>query len=127
MKRGGSWSPPGTRDTVDVKIRSTRTLKVIEEKISDEERANLAQLYMDPRYLSLVNVMERSCIALDTCFVNASVGQPEEVLGAHAVSKAAWLFFTYVQRAVLNCYTMQPGEEEEVAPPSLNDVLQGVG
>jgi hypothetical protein len=112
---------------MDVKVRSARTLKVTDERISDEERANLAQLYMDPRYVALVNVMERSCIALDTCFINASVAQPEEILGAHAVSKAAWLFFTYVQKQVLNCYTMQPGEEEEVPPPSLNDVLQGVG
>lgn len=112
---------------MEVKVRTARTLKVTDEKISDEERASLAQLYLDPRYVALVNVMERSCIALDSCFVNASVGNPEEVLGAHAVAKAAWLFFTYVQRQVLNCYTMQPGDEEEVEPPSLNDVLQGVG
>lgn len=112
---------------MEVKIRTTRTLKVTEEKISEEDRALIAQLFMDPRYIALVNVMERSCIALDTCFVNAPVGQPEEILGAHAVSKAAWLFFTYVQKQVLNCYTMQPADEEEGPPPSLNDVLQGVG
>jgi hypothetical protein len=112
---------------MEVKLRTTRTLKVTEEKISDEERAMLAQLFMDPRYIALVNVMERSCIALDGCFINAPVGNPEEILGAHAVSRAAWLFFTYVQRQVLNCYNMQPGEEEEVPEPSLNDILQGVG
>jgi hypothetical protein len=111
----------------EIKVRSTRTLKVTEEAIPKEERAHLAALYNDPRYLALVNLMERSCIAIDTGLVNAPVGNPEEVLGAHAVSKAAWLFFVFIQKAVLNCYTSQPGEEdEEVPPPDLNDVLQGV-
>ena len=111
---------------MELKIRSTRTLKVTDIKISSEEHAHLAQLAMDPRYIALVNVMERSCIELDTCFINTPVGDPEAILGAHAVSKAAWLFFTYVQKQVLNAYINQPGEQEEAPAPSLNDVLQGV-
>jgi len=71
--------------------------------------------------------MERSCIELDTAFINTPVGYPESILGAHCVSKAGWLFFTYVQKVVLNAYIQQTGEQEvETPPPSLNDVLQGV-
>ena len=107
-------------------IRSTRSLKATEIMISNEERAHLAQLAMDPRYESLLSVMERACIQLDTAMINCSSGEPESVLGAHCVSKAGWLLFTYFQKQVLNCYNTQPGEQEEVSPPSLNDVLQGV-
>lgn len=112
---------------MELAIRSTRTLKVTDITISDEERGHLAQLAMDPRYKALVNIMERSCIELDTAFINTSVAEPEAVLGAHCVSKAAWLFFTYVQKQVLNAYINQPGEEEETPAPSLDDVLQGIG
>ncbi|HEY2351068.1 MAG TPA: hypothetical protein VGH83_01075 [Candidatus Acidoferrum sp.] len=113
---------------MELKLRSTRTLKVTEARPTPEEFELLAQLSMDPRYDALVNVMERACIELDTGLVNVSTAEPEAVLGAHCVSKAAWLFFIYVQKQVLNAYHTRQGESgEPVEQPSLNDLLQGVG
>lgn len=107
-------------------IRKTRTLSVTEIQISPEEQELLTQLALDPRYTALLNVMERSCVALDSALINAPVGEPESILGGHAVSKAAWLFFTYVQKQVQNAYNNRTGEGAEEARPSLEDMLQGV-
>lgn len=107
-------------------IRKTRTLKVTELEIPPEQREMLAQLALDPRYEALLDVMERSCIQLDTSLINVSVGEPEAILGAHAVSKAGWLFFTYVQRQVMTAYHTRAGEPEDQEKPSLEDLIQGV-
>lgn len=107
-------------------IRTTRTLKVTEISIPPEEQELLVQLALDPRYEALLNVMERSCISIDTALVNAPLGEPEAILGAHAVSKAAWLFFTYVQKQVQNAYNTRTGEGAEESRPSLEDMIQGV-
>jgi len=86
----------------------------------------LAQLALDPRYEALLDLMESACINLDTALINVPTGHPEEILGAHAVSKAAWLFFTWVQKAVLNAsYTSIRGDEA-TPPPSLEELMQGV-
>jgi hypothetical protein len=111
---------------MDVRLRTTRTLKVTEVKISEEERAELAELYKDARYNSLLNVMERACIEVETAHLNTSVGQPEEILGGHSVTKAAWLFFLYVQKQVLSAYNSRAATEEPEESPTLNDYLQGV-
>lgn len=106
-------------------IRKTRSLKVTEIEIPPEEKEHLAQLAMDPRYAAVLNVMERACIELDTALINVSTGDPEAILGAHAVSKAGWLFFVYVQRQVQNALYARTGEEEPERP-SLEDLIQGV-
>jgi len=112
---------------MDLTIRTARTLKVTEQKISPGEMGQLADLALDPRYEALLNVMERACISLETAHLNTSPGQPEEVLGGHAVSKAAWMFFVHVQHQVQNAYHMRAGESTEEGPPdTLNDMLQGV-
>lgn len=112
---------------MEVRVRSTRTLKVTEVRISDEERAELAELYKDLRYNTLLNVMERACIELETAHFNTSVGQPEEILGGHAIAKASWLFFAYVQKQVLNSYNSRAAATEEPQePPTLDELLQGV-
>jgi hypothetical protein len=114
----------------DIKLRTTRSLKVTELEIAAPEKEQLAQLYLDPRYDALLDVMERACIQLDTALVNAPTGEPESVLGAHCVSKAGWLFFTYVQKQVLTCYNIRTDEDaakDTQEPPSLDDILQGVG
>jgi len=107
-------------------IRKTRTLKVTEVRVSEEHRQMLAALHKDARYEALLDLMERACISIDTALINAPIGNPEEILGAHAVSKSAWLFFTYVQKQVLNAYiaqTMEPGEGQ---PASLEEMVQSV-
>jgi hypothetical protein len=111
---------------MDIRRRTTRTLRVTELKLSPEERSALAQLYSDPRYESLLNVMERGCIELETAHFNTSTGNPEEILGGHAVTKAAWLFFAYVQKQVYNAYNAQEVEasQAEELSPSLEDMLQ---
>lgn len=110
----------------DLKLRKTRTLKVTEVIVSAEETEMLAQLAMDPRYEALLNVMERACIHLDTALINVPTGEPEQILGAHAVSKAAWLFLIYVQKQVLNAsYTRTP-DDESTPPPNLEEVLQSL-
>lgn len=111
---------------MEIRLRTTRTLKVTELKISPEERAGLAQLFNDPRYENLLNVMERACIELETAHFNTSVGNPEEILGGHAVAKAAWLFFTYVQKQVCNAYNTIEPEEGQAPEASLDEMLQGV-
>lgn len=111
---------------MEARIRKARTLKVTEVAISPEERAGLAQLYLDPRYEFLLNVMERACIELETAHFNTALGDPEAILGGHAVAKAAWLFFTWVQKSVLNAYNTREGEPEGVEPPSWEEMLQGV-
>ena len=107
-------------------LRRTRTLKVTEIQVSPEQVELLAQLALDPRYESLLDVCERACIQIDTALVNTPVGEPEAILGAHAVSKAAWLFFVYVQKQVQNAYHTRAGEPESQERPSLEDLLQGV-
>ena len=111
---------------MEIRLRSTRTLKVTEVEISAEEKEQLAQLYDDPRYTALLNVMERGCISLETAHFNTSVGNPEEILGGHALAKSAWLFFTYIQKQVDNAYHTRTRDEEESPPPSLETLIQGV-
>lgn len=111
---------------MEIRLRKTRTLKVTEVELSPEEKASLAQLYTDPRYESLLNVMECACIQLETAHFNTSVGNPEEILGGHAVAKSAWLFFQYVQKIVLNAYHTQDLEQEPESPPSLEEMMQGI-
>lgn len=112
---------------MEVRLRTARTLKVTDVKISDEERVDLAELFKDKRYQSLLNVMERACIELETAHLNTSLGQPEEILGGHAVTKAAWLFFTYVQKQVLNSYNSRTADTEEpLHAQTLEEMLQGV-
>jgi hypothetical protein len=111
----------------EVRLRTVRTLKVTEVQVSAEEQELLSQLYPDPRYEALLNVMERACIALETAHFNTSVGKPEEILGGHALAKMSWLFFTYIQKQVQNAYhTRTPDEDEEAGTPSLEDMIQSV-
>lgn len=86
----------------------------------------LAQLSIDPRYEALLDLMESACIELDTALINVPTGHPEEILGAHAVSKAAWLFFTYVQKMVLNSAYTRTRDDEATPPPTLEELVQGV-
>jgi hypothetical protein len=111
---------------MEIRLRKTRTLKVTEVAISDEERESLAQLYTDPRYEFLLNVMERACIELETAHFNTSVGDPEGILGGHALAKSSWLFFTWVQKTVLSSYRSREDQEEPPEPAKLEDLLQGV-
>lgn len=111
---------------MEIRQRKTRTLRVTELRISDEEKNALAQLYQDARYEALLNVMERVCIELETAHFNTPVGDVETVLGGHVLAKSAWLFFQYVQKMVLNAYNTRQGEAEPEAPPSLEDMLQSV-
>jgi predicted HTH transcriptional regulator len=112
---------------MEIRLRTTRTLKVTEVDATPEEKEALAQLYDDPRYQVLLNAMERAIISLETAHFNTDVGNPEAILGGHALTKAAWLFFTYTQKQVNNAYhTRMTRDEGEVAPPSLNDMIQGV-
>jgi hypothetical protein len=111
---------------MELKLRTTRTLKITELQVSPEEKELLAQLSQDPRYEALLNVMERACIEIDAGMVNAPVNDPEGVLGAHCVAKAAWKMFTYIQRQVLNAYhTRETGELEQSAP-TLEETLQSI-
>lgn len=113
---------------MEVLVRTARTLKVTEQRLSPEEQGQLAELALDPRYQALVNVMERACIEIDTGHLNTPPGNPEEVLGGHCVAKAAWSFFVYVQRQVQNAYNARAGESDEnQTPVEIDDWLQGVG
>lgn len=106
-------------------IRTTRTLKATDIKLTPDQIVQLARLSLDPGYQALLDLMEASCISIDTALVNASPGQPEEVLGAHAVSRAAWLFFTYVQKQVAYAYNSRASDAENEAPrPSMDDLFQ---
>lgn len=111
---------------MDTRLRTTRTLKVTEVEVPPEQREMLAQLYLDPRYEALLDLMERSCIALETAHLNTGVGDPEAVLGGHALTKGVWQFYIYVQKQVMSSYATRASEEDEAPAPSLNDVLQGV-
>jgi hypothetical protein len=113
---------------MEQRARSTRTLKVTEVVISPAERALLIDLAGDPRYEALLNVMERACIALETAHFNTSTGDVESILGGHAMAKASWLFFTYVQKQVTNAFNSRMVEDDtEPQPARLDDILQGVG
>jgi hypothetical protein len=113
-------------ESLEIRLRTTRTLKVTETVPSPEESEALAQLYDDPRYIALLNCMERSIISLETAHFNTDVGNPEAILGGHAMTKSAWLFFTYTQKQVSNAYHTRSRDEQEVAPPSLEEMIQGV-
>src|SRR5215472_14313027 len=112
---------------MEIRLRKTRTLKVTEIKVSDEEMAELADLYKDSRYQTFLNVMERACIEVETAHFTCPLGDPEGILGGFAVAKACWLFFTYVQRQVQNAYLSRTAEpEEQPEAPTLDDFLQSV-
>lgn len=113
---------------MEVRIRKTRTLKVTEVKISEEEQEQLAQLYKDSRYEALLNVMERACIEMESAHFGVPMGEPEAILGGFAVAKACWFFFTYIQRQCQNAYLSRAAADEgpEELPPTLEEVLQGV-
>ena len=109
-----------------IRARKTRKLRVTEPAISAEEKRNLAELYKDARYESLLNVMERACVEVETAHFNTPLGDTETILGGHLLAKGTWLFFQYVQRLVLNAYNTREGEPEPEAPPSLEEMLQSV-
>jgi hypothetical protein len=111
---------------MEIRLRTFRTLKVTELQLSAQTREMLAQLYDDPRYEALLDVMEQACISLETAHFNTSVGEPDEILGGHALAKGAWLFFTYVQKQVNNAYHTRTQEGSESPPPTFEDLLQGV-
>jgi hypothetical protein len=111
---------------VEPMIRKTRTLKVTEVRVTPEQQRELATLYKMSCYEALLDVMERSCIQIESCLIDAPVGNPEEILGAHAVTKAAWLFFHDVQKQVYSAYQKQLGDEAPASKPSLNDVIQSM-
>lgn len=115
---------------MDVRIRSTRSLKVTEIKVSEEELIQLAELFKDSRYHALLNVMERACIEIETSHFNVPMTDPEGILGGFAVAKACWFFFGYIQRQVQYAFmsrSASPEEvEEELEPPTMEAYLQGV-
>ena len=108
-------------------IRTTRTLKVRDVELSPETRDALANLFKnDAGYQALLDVMERACVEMETALFNTDTGNPDEVLGGHAVCKAMWKFFVYVQKQVYSAHMNQSGEEQGAKPPSLEEVIQGV-
>lgn len=111
---------------MEIRLRTTRTLKVTDLTVTAEAKEHLARLSQSPEYAALLDVMERACISLETGHLNSDVGNPEEILGGHALCKGAWLFFTYVQKMVQNAYVTRDTEEEPEPEPSLNDMIQGV-
>ena len=112
---------------MDVRLRSARTLKVTEARITAEELELLAQLHQDSRYQALLDVMERACIELETAHLNSPLSNPEEILGGHAVARAAWLFFQYIQKQVIFAFhSRSAADEEPVTEPTLEEVIQGV-
>lgn len=112
---------------MEVRLRTTRTLKVTEPKVSDEELQALADLYQDSRYEALLNVMERACIETETAHFNTAASDPEAVLGGHLVCKASWKFFIYVQKAIRSAWIARQSDDKQVPQgTSLNDMLQGV-
>lgn len=113
---------------MELRQRKTRTLKVTDIKVSDEERMQLADLYQDARYEALLNLMERGCIELETAHFNTSVGDPEAVLGGHLMAKASWLFFQYIQKWVAYAYNAREADrrQAEEPEPSFEDMVQSV-
>lgn len=94
-------------------IRKERKLSVKDQKLSDEEKNNLALLFTDPRYESLLDVMERACIEQETALINAPGEEPERILAEHALAKAFWKVFVYVQNQVKNAFDQRAGQGEE--------------
>jgi hypothetical protein len=111
---------------MEVIVRKTRTLKPTELSIPPGELALLAQLWGDPRYDALLNIMERACISLDTAHLETPIADPATVLGGHCVCKGAWQFFVYVQKQVEAAYNMRAGAKDETREPTLEELLQGV-
>lgn len=106
-------------------IREHRTLSVKDQALTEAELAMLSELSMDPRYQVLLDVMERACIEQETALINCPVEQPERILGEHAVSQAAWKFFTYIQRQVQNAHIHRTGIQAEPEPLSETERILG--
>jgi hypothetical protein len=107
-------------------IRTTRTLRVTEVRVDPERERLLAELYKMNYWEALLDEMEASCIQIETCLIDAPIGDPEEILGAHAVTKAAWLFFQHVQKKVYSAYQKHAGQDIPAPKPSLNDLIQSM-
>jgi hypothetical protein len=108
-------------------IREQRTISVTQLDLSPVAKAALSELSQGPYYPHLLDLMERACIEMDTALINTPAADPEAVLGAHAISAAAWKFFTYIQRAVQNAHNQHTAiEPEPPEPPSEEDRIQGI-
>jgi len=91
-------------------IRTERTLSVKDQQLNPEQIALLAMLRNNPQYEALLDVCERACIEQETALINCRVSEPESVLAEHALSKAMWKVFTYIQIQVENAFKQYTGE-----------------
>jgi hypothetical protein len=113
--------------TVSKKIRESRTLSLSNVPLSIDEKAQLATLYNDPRYDTLLDVFERGCILQDTKLVNTPAHEEVAVLAEHKLSKAFWELLVWVQAVVLQAHRDITNEPEpERAPVSDEEFFQGV-
>jgi hypothetical protein len=107
--------------------RTQRTLSVRDRAFSPEKLQRIARLALDPGYEDLLDIMEMACIEQETALINTPVEQMDRVLGEHCLAKAAWQFFTYIQKQVQNAYTQRTATDAyDAEEPSEEEHLQSV-
>jgi hypothetical protein len=109
------------------KLRTERTLTLVDLQLTQDAQVQLASLYNDLRYDALLDVIERGCILQDTNLINTPAHDEAKVLAEHKVSKAFWQTFVWIQTQVRQAHlTMTKQAEPEQEPPTEEEFLQGV-
>jgi hypothetical protein len=82
-------------------IRTERRFGVT-AKLEPNQRRNLNALRNSEVWDDLLDVMEQTCIEVETDLINTSAAEEAEVLANHKMAKAAWKIFTHFQEKIFS-------------------------
>jgi hypothetical protein len=80
-------------------IRTERRFGVTSE-LTQQQRVNLLKMRNEDGWQDVLDVMEMTCIEIETALINTSSDKETEVLANHKMAKAAWLIFTHLQEKI---------------------------
>jgi hypothetical protein len=80
-------------------LRTGRTLGVTAQP-SEAELQMLAELSRHPGYATLLNVMERAVVTMESRLISTPVDATKKVIAEHRKVQAAWQIFEYLQETV---------------------------
>jgi hypothetical protein len=82
-------------------IRNERRFGVTAQ-LEPNQRRNLNALRNSEVWDDLLDVMEQTCIEVETDLINTSAADENAVLANHKMAKAAWKMFTHFQEKIFS-------------------------
>lgn len=98
-------------------IRTERRVGVT-SRITPSAARNLYVLTLGETWPDLLDVLEMTCIEVETVLINTDPSKAAEVLANHKLSKAAWMMFEMMQAKIIeasNTY-LQSAAKQPVVP-----------